>query len=178
MVGKERERERGWTWIVSNQWRVFTWAVSLKEKISRTHNLIAHVYTESMFLVRNDIRWSMGGWVAVRQEIHHTESKDSAILNLGVFFSSKNKLSSLPSFGFLHNQKKQSRRIKKNKTKQKKQLTKGGKGVSARVSVSATAPQVSITAQSEDILCLLLTYFAFRVELGVVETRAKNYTHK
>jgi hypothetical protein len=48
--------------------------------------------------------------------------------------------------------------------------------VSPLVSISAPAPQVSITAIGGYPLSLTHLHFAFRVEFGVAETRAKNYT--
>jgi hypothetical protein len=54
------------------------------------------------------------GWEMSRRwagNSSHRDSKGSAILNLGVFFSSKNKRSPLQKFGFLENPpKKQSRK--------------------------------------------------------------------
>ena len=74
---------------------------------------------------------------AVRQEIHHEVKRPRHSLNLGVFFS----LLFCQVLGFLRNKTKHGQKRRRRK---KKQLTKGGKGVSRRVSVSAMAPQVSI----------------------------------
>ena len=99
---------------------------------------------------------------AVRQEIHHEVKRPRHSLNLGVFFS----LLFCQVLGFLRNKTKhgQKRRRRKKKTVDQRWQRCVSSGVSFRYGTSS----FYITAIGEDILsCLLLTYFAFRVELWV-----------
>lgn len=70
------------------------------------------------FLVRKDIRWSMGGkWVAVGQEIHHTETQKAPPFSIWEFsFLQKINDRLFKSFGFLENPpKNKAEKIKSNK---------------------------------------------------------------